>query len=68
VIGLAVMGANLALNLADSGHRVAVYNRTPSVTEEFLAGEAKGKQVTGSTALEQFVDSLGRPRMILLMV
>jgi 6-phosphogluconate dehydrogenase len=68
IIGLAVMGANLALNLADSGHRVAVYNRTPSVTERFLAGEAMGKQVTGSTSLEQFVDALSRPRVILLMV
>ena len=38
VVGLGVMGANLALNLAEKGHRVAVYNRTASVTEEFMAG------------------------------
>jgi 6-phosphogluconate dehydrogenase len=68
VIGLAVMGANLALNLADSGHRVAVYNRTTSVTDEFLAGEAGDKGLIGGTTLEDFVNSLTSPRVILLMV
>lgn len=62
------MGANLALNLADKGNRVAVYNRTPSVTEEFMAGEAADKDVTAATSLESFVASLDSPRVVLLMV
>ncbi len=68
VVGLAVMGANLALNLADSGNKVAVYNRTTSVTEEFMAGEASTKDLTASTTLAEFVASLDTPRAILLMV
>ncbi|MCI0678750.1 MAG: decarboxylating NADP(+)-dependent phosphogluconate dehydrogenase [Actinobacteria bacterium] len=68
VVGLAVMGANLALNLADSGHRVAVYNRTIGVTEDFLAGEAGSKGVVGASTLEEFVSALAGPRVILLMV
>ncbi len=68
VIGLAVMGANLALNLADSGRRVTVYNRTTSVTDEFMAGEAGDKTVTPAHSLEELVASLSSPRVILLMV
>ena len=62
------MGSNLALNLADSGHRVVVYNRTTSVTDEFMAGEAASKSVTEVATLGQLVDALGPPRVILLMV
>jgi 6-phosphogluconate dehydrogenase len=68
VVGLAVMGANLALNLADSGHRVVVYNRTGSVTDEFMAGEAATKSVTGVATLGEMAEALGSPRVILLMV
>ncbi len=68
VIGLAVMGANLALNLADSGNRVAVYNRTTAVTDEFMNGEAQGKQMMPASKLEDFVESLSTPRVILMMV
>ena len=68
VIGLAVMGANLALNLADSGNRVAVYNRTTSVTEEFMDGEAGAKPIEAATTLEEFIESLSAPRVILMMV
>ncbi|MEX0863679.1 MAG: decarboxylating NADP(+)-dependent phosphogluconate dehydrogenase [Acidimicrobiia bacterium] len=68
VIGLAVMGANLALNLADSGNEVMVYNRTTTVTEEFMAGEAGSKSITGAADLDQFAAGLGSPRVILLMV
>jgi 6-phosphogluconate dehydrogenase len=68
VIGLGVMGANLALNLADSGNRVSVYNRTVSVTDEFMAGEAAGKDMAAAATLEEFVASLAGPRVILLMV
>jgi len=68
VIGLAVMGANLALNLADSGNTVAVYNRTTSVTDAFMGGEASDKEVIAATTLDQFVSSLSSPRIVLLMV
>ncbi len=68
VIGLAVMGANLALNLADSANRVAVYNRTTEVTEEFMRGEAKGKGIIPAETLESLVGSLSTPRVILMMV
>ncbi len=68
VVGLAVMGANLALNLADSGHRVVVYNRTTSVTDEFVGGEAGSKEIRGVTTLEDMVEALGTPRVVLLMV
>lgn len=68
VVGLAVMGANLALNLADSGHNVVVYNRTTSVTDEFMAGEAATKPMTGVATLEEMVKALGSPRVILVMV
>ena len=62
------MGANLALNLADSGNKVAVYNRTTSVTEAFMGGEASDKDVLAATTLDQFVKSLSSPRIVLLMV
>ena len=68
VVGLAVMGANLALNLADSGRRVTVYNRTTSVTDEFIAGEASEKDMVPAHTLEEMVSSLRSPRVILLMV
>ncbi|MBW3667030.1 MAG: NADP-dependent phosphogluconate dehydrogenase, partial [Actinobacteria bacterium] len=68
VIGLGVMGANLSLNLADSGNRVAVYNRTPEITEAFMAGEAQGFDVVATPTLEELVEELSRPRVILLMI
>ncbi|WP_318615636.1 NADP-dependent phosphogluconate dehydrogenase [Sporosarcina sp. YIM B06819] len=68
VIGLAVMGRNLALNIESRGNSVAVYNRTASKTEEFLANEAKGKNFFGATSIEEFVNSLEVPRKIMLMV
>ena len=68
VVGLAVMGANLALNLSDSGNTVAVYNRTTSVTDQFMAGEASGKDIQPAATLPEFVGSLDRPRKVLLMV
>ena len=69
LIGLGVMGQNLALNIAEHGHRVAVYNRTPSRTEEFAASdEAKGFPVTPCLTLEALVAALRRPRAIILMV
>jgi len=68
VIGLAVMGQNLVLNLADHGHKVVVFNRTPQRTDEFLEGEASGRDIFGSHDLASFVDLLEKPRMVLLMV
>lgn len=62
------MGANLALNLADSGNRVTVYNRTTSVTEEFMAGEAAEKDMVPANTLEDMVATLSSPRVVLLMV
>jgi len=68
VIGLAVMGRNLVLNMADHGFTVAVFNRTVSRVDEFLAGEAKGTSVLGAHSLEEFVGKLKRPRRVMLMV
>ena len=68
LIGLAVMGQNLVLNMAAHGYRVAVYNRTTSKTEEFLAGPASGKAIAGAKTLQEFVSLLDRPRKVMLMV
>ena len=68
VAGLGVMGANLALNLADKGHLVAAYNRTTSVTYEFMAGEAGDLGVLPATSIEELVGMLSRPRVVLIMV
>ncbi|GGJ77930.1 6-phosphogluconate dehydrogenase [Anoxybacillus voinovskiensis] len=67
VIGLAVMGKNLALNIESRGYSVAVYNRSREKTDEFLQ-EAKGKNVVGTYSIEEFVNVLEKPRKILLMV
>ena len=68
LIGLAVMGQNLVLNMNDHGYRVAVYNRTTSKVDEFLAGAAKGTDVLGTHSLEALMSSLKRPRRVMLMV
>lgn len=68
VIGLAVMGKNLALNIESRGYSVAVFNRTYEKTERFLNNEAKGKSFAGLRTIEEFVNSLEKPRKILLMV
>ncbi|MDO9047048.1 MAG: decarboxylating NADP(+)-dependent phosphogluconate dehydrogenase [Methylobacter sp.] len=68
LIGLAVMGQNLALNMNDHGFRVAVHNRTLSKVDEFLDGPAKNTQIIGTHSLEELVDSLESPRIIMLMV
>ncbi|WP_042221468.1 NADP-dependent phosphogluconate dehydrogenase [Oceanobacillus manasiensis] len=68
VIGLAVMGKNLALNIESRGYSVAVFNRSPEKTEAFLNEEAKGKNFVGSSSIEEFVQSLEKPRKIMLMV
>jgi 6-phosphogluconate dehydrogenase len=68
LIGLAVMGENLALNIERNGFSVSVYNRTASRTDEFMAQRAQGRQIQATYTPEQFVASLARPRRILVMV
>jgi 6-phosphogluconate dehydrogenase len=68
LIGLAVMGQNLALNIHDKGFKVAVFNRTVSKVDEFLNDAAKGSGIYGAHTIEQFIASLKRPRRIILMV
>ncbi len=68
LIGLAVMGQNLVLNMNDHGFTVAVYNRTISKVDKFLETGAKGTQVIGTHSLEELVNSLESPRRIMLMV
>ena len=62
LIGLAVMGQNLVLNMNERGYKVAVYNRTVSKVDDFLNGPAKGTQVVGGHTLEEFLSLLKRPR------
>ncbi len=68
VIGLAVMGENLALNVERNGFPIAVYNRTGEKTDTFMATRAQGKNVKAAYSLKDFVESLERPRKILIMV
>ncbi len=68
LIGLAVMGQNLAMNINDHGYKIAVFNRTTSKVDDFLAGPAKGSSVIGAHSIEEFVKHLKRPRRIILMV
>jgi 6-phosphogluconate dehydrogenase len=68
VIGLAVMGQNLILNMNDHGFTVAAYNRTVSKVDEFLAREAAGTKVVGAHSIEEMVKLLKRPRRVMLMV
>ncbi|GCL62169.1 decarboxylating NADP(+)-dependent phosphogluconate dehydrogenase [Pseudaquabacterium pictum] len=67
LIGLAVMGQNLVLNVESRGFAVSVYNRTPAATEAFVAAHP-GKRITGHASLTAFVQSLSRPRRVMLMV
>ncbi|HMJ06763.1 MAG TPA: NADP-dependent phosphogluconate dehydrogenase [Chthoniobacterales bacterium] len=68
LIGLAVMGENLVLNMESKGFTVAVYNRTTEVTDKFAAGKAKGKNIRPARAIEEFVAALSRPRKAMIMV
>lgn len=68
LIGLAVMGQNLVLNMNDHGYTVAVFNRTLSKVDAFLEGPAKGTKVIGSHSVEEFCKELKRPRKIMMMV
>lgn len=68
LIGLAVMGQNLVLNMNDHGYKVAVFNRTVSKVDDFLANEAKDTQVVGAHSVEELAALLKRPRRVMLMV
>ncbi len=68
LIGLAVMGQNLVLNMADHGYRVAVFNRTTEKVDEFIDGPAQGKSIIGTHSMADLVASLERPRKVMLMV
>ena len=68
LVGLAVMGENLALNIERNGFPITVYNRSTDKTEALLAGRAKGLKFTGAKTVQELVASLERPRRIILMV
>jgi len=68
LIGLAVMGENLVLNMESRGYTVAVYNRTVQKVDDFLAGNARGKNIIGAHSIQELVDSLKKPRKVMLMV
>jgi 6-phosphogluconate dehydrogenase len=68
LIGLAVMGENLALNMESKGFSVAVFNRTTAVTDKFAASHAKNKKIKPTRTMEEFVRALTRPRKAMIMV
>src|SRR5436309_2486270 len=68
LIGLAVMGENLALNIESRGNKVAVFNRTTSVVDNFINGRAKGKKFVGCHSVPELVKALATPRKVMLMV
>src|SRR6516162_7168901 len=68
LIGLAVMGQNLILNMNDNGFTVVAYNRTVAKVDEFLNKEAKGTNVIGAHSIEEMIGLLKRPRRVMLMV
>jgi len=68
LIGLAVMGQNLILNMNDHGYTVVAYNRTTSKVDEFLANEAKGTNVIGAHSIQELVAQLKRPRRVMMLV
>ena len=68
IVGLAVMGQNLILNMADHGFEVAAYNRTTQKVDEFMAGAARSKSIFGCRNPEELLRNLKRPRRVMLMV
>jgi len=68
LIGLAVMGENLVLNMESKGFQVTVFNRSLKKVDDFLGARAKGKKIIGAYSIEEFVGSLERPRKVMLMI
>src|SRR5579864_8341645 len=68
LIGLAVMGENLVLNMESKGFSVAVFNRTTEVTEKFMAERAQGKNIQGTNTIEELFAALKKPRKVMIMI
>ncbi len=68
LIGLAVMGENLVLNMESNGFTVAVYNRTVEKVDKFINGRGKDKNFIGAHSIEEFIASLERPRKVMMLV
>ena len=68
LVGLAVMGENLAMNMESKGFTVAVYNRTVSKVDNFINGRGKGKSIIGCHSLEELLENLEKPRKVFMMV
>ena len=68
LIGLAVMGENLVMNMESKGFTVAVYNRTTSKVDNFINGRANGKNIIGCHSLEELVENLEKPRKVFMMI
>ncbi|MCK5078179.1 MAG: decarboxylating NADP(+)-dependent phosphogluconate dehydrogenase, partial [Calditrichia bacterium] len=68
IVGLAVMGENLVLNMESKGYTVAVFNRTTKKVDDFINGRANGKNIIGAHSIKELVDSLSTPRKVMLMV
>ena len=68
LIGLAVMGENLVINMESKGFTVAVFNRSTDKVKNFVEGRAKGKNIIGTYSLPELIDNLQKPRKVMLMV
>jgi len=68
LVGLAVMGENLVLNMESKGFTVAVFNRTIDKVDHFINGRGKGKNIIGTHSIEELVKNLERPRKVMMMV
>ena len=68
LIGLAVMGENLVLNMESKGYTVAVYNRTTDKVDKFINGRGAGKNFIGTHSIKELVDSLEKPRKVMMLV
>ena len=68
LIGLAVMGENLVMNMESKGFTVSVYNRTTEKVKNFVEGRANGKNIVGTYSLQELVDSLAKPRKVMMMI
>src|SRR5664280_1585124 len=68
LIGLAVMGENLVLNMESKGFKVSVFNRSTQKVDDFLSGRAKGKNIVGTHSVKELIGSLERPRKVMLMI
>ena len=68
LIGLAVMGENLVMNMESKGFTVSLFNRTTEKVERFVNGRAKGKNIVGCYSLRELVDSLEKPRKVMMMI